>query len=97
MLQNEAYLRCLLLLSFDARNDAGGKERAYTSGGTPNAGEETLVDKRFASIKLELENLKEVRRDLESKIAKMQVLSLLPLSTCILDIPPQSGASAACL
>ncbi|CAN0227072.1 unnamed protein product, partial [Ectocarpus sp. 8 AP-2014] len=59
----------------DFRNDDGGKERAYTSGGTPNAGEETLADRRFASIRLEVENLKEVRRDLESKIAKMQVES----------------------
>ncbi|CBJ29045.1 hypothetical protein Esi_0133_0042 [Ectocarpus siliculosus] len=59
----------------DFRNDDGGKERAYTSGGTPNAGEETLADRRFASIKFEVENLKEVRRDLESKIAKMQVES----------------------
>ncbi|CAB1120523.1 unnamed protein product [Ectocarpus sp. CCAP 1310/34] len=59
----------------DFRNDDGGKERAYTSGGTPNAEEETLADRRFASIRLEVENLKEVRRDLESKIAKMQVES----------------------
>ncbi|CAM9443367.1 unnamed protein product [Ectocarpus sp. 12 AP-2014] len=59
----------------DFRDDDGGKERAHTSGGIPNAGEETLADRRFASIRLEVENLKEVRRDLESKIAKMQVES----------------------
>eukprot|EP00903_Cladosiphon_okamuranus_P008105 g7812.t1 len=56
----------------DRRDEAEETDRAFTNEEALHASEELHVDKRFAAIRLELNNLKEVRRDLESKIAKMQ-------------------------
>lgn len=47
--------------------------RAYTSEEAQLAAEESQGGKRLAAVRLECESLKDVRRDLESKIAKMQV------------------------
>lgn len=69
----------LLMISggFDSSDEAEERDRAYTNEEAQHVSEELHADKRFSAIRLEFNNLKEVRRDLESKIAKMQVSNRL--------------------
>lgn len=53
-------------------DNAGERERAHAEGEAQHAADETLTNNRLTAIRLEFDNLNEVRRDLESKIAKMQ-------------------------
>lgn len=64
-----SWRRCVLFYFSDETDD---RDRAYTNEEAQHAQDELLADKRFAKVRLEFNHLKEVRRDLESKIAKMQ-------------------------
>ncbi|CAM9152646.1 unnamed protein product, partial [Hapterophycus canaliculatus] len=56
----------------DLREERGHK---HSSEEAKLAADETQTGKKMGAVRLECENLKEIRRDLESKLAKMQVES----------------------
>ena len=74
-------------------DDISERDRAFTSEEAQHASDELLANKRFVATRRELNNLKEVRRELESKIAKMQVMFVV--SACYFRAPSGARNSAA--
>lgn len=72
-ISSPSHATSLIRMGLGYRGSSEDRGRAGTSEEAQLLAEESQSGKRLAAVRLECENLKDIRRDLESKVAKMQV------------------------